>query len=555
VLTAVIGLFVLLLAAGLLIPALRERFTTPPKHVAVLPFDNVGDNPENQVLIAGLMDSLSGKLSNLDLGNQSLWVIPASEVRRRNITDAAAALRDLGATLVVKGSVQRDGKDVRMNVSLIDTKNMRQVGSAELDDPAGDLAVLQNDAVSQLARMMNINVSSQMLRDARGSVSPAAYEDYLSALGYMQRYDKPGNLDQAIQVLQNSVRTDPNFALGYAQLGEAYRLKYNVDKSPKWIEEAQAACQKAAELDGRLPAAYVTLGRLHQNAGNQDLAMQEFQRALDINPHDDLALRGLGAVYEASGRIPEAEAAFKKGAALRPEYWDGYDELGNFYDRQGRYPEAIQQYQHALTLTPDNAQLYLNLGATYADTGDPRQRSNAEQALQKSISLTPSYAAYANLGNVYLTQQRYAEAAAATEKALQLDANDYNVWSNLILAYDWMGDKAKADTARKKMLSLLQQAIKLKPQDASAQAMIATLYAHDHDNEKTLGHVQTALALAPDDPGVLSDVGEAYEIMGDRHRAIDYIRKALQKGYALDQLKADFALQGLLADPSFATAK
>ena len=82
----------------------------PEKHVAVLPFDNIGSNPENAALTDGLMDSLAGRLSNLDVGNQSLWVVPNSEVRRRNINDPGDALKQLGANLVVKGSVSAMGR-------------------------------------------------------------------------------------------------------------------------------------------------------------------------------------------------------------------------------------------------------------------------------------------------------------------------------------------------------------------------------------------------------------------------------------------------------------
>jgi eukaryotic-like serine/threonine-protein kinase len=84
---------------------------------------------------------------------------------------------------------------------------------------------LQDEAVARLARLMHISVTAEMLRNTGGNVTPAAYEDYLKALGFTQRYDKPGNLDLAIGELENAVKTDPRFALGYAQLGEAYRLK------------------------------------------------------------------------------------------------------------------------------------------------------------------------------------------------------------------------------------------------------------------------------------------------------------------------------------------
>ena len=136
-----LGALVVLLAAaaalGFITP-LRQKMVAlvtgaqSEKHVAVLPFDNIGSNPENAALADGLMDSLAGRLSNLDVGNQSLWVVPNSEVRRRNVNGARRMrCKELGANLVVKGSVQRDGNDIRLTVNLIDTKNMRQVGSAD----------------------------------------------------------------------------------------------------------------------------------------------------------------------------------------------------------------------------------------------------------------------------------------------------------------------------------------------------------------------------------------------------------------------------------------
>jgi len=127
---------VLLLAVlSLLIPSIRQRVVGllsggagggGEKHIAVLPFDNIGNNPENEALSEGLQDSLTSKLSNLEEGQQSLWVVPASEVRRRKVTDPESALREFGATLVVKGSVLRDNSGVHLTVNLIRTKDVRQ---------------------------------------------------------------------------------------------------------------------------------------------------------------------------------------------------------------------------------------------------------------------------------------------------------------------------------------------------------------------------------------------------------------------------------------------
>jgi serine/threonine-protein kinase len=553
---AAIAAVVLLLAVPLLFPSIRERvsydlFGSREKHIVVLPFDNIGNNPQNEALVEGMVDALSGKLSNLEVGKQSLWVIPSSEVRRLKVTDPTSAFRELGATLVVKGSIAREGQQVRLNISLIDAKNLREIGSVDLADQVGDFATLQDEAVAKLARLMNVTVTADMLRNTGGSVNPAAYEYYLTALGYMQRYDKPGNLDLAIQALQNSVQTDPRFALGYAQLGEVYRIKSRVEQNPNWLAEAEANCKKAAEIDGRIPAVHVTLARIHDLQGHHDLALQEFQRALDIDPHDAAALDGLAHTYQNSGRIADAEAAFQKAAALRPDFWDGYNELGNFYERQGKFQQAIQEYQHALELTPDNAQLYANLAAAYLDSGDPKQQPNAERALKKSLELSPSYPAYANLGSLYLTQHRYAESASATESALKLNDHDYMVWSNLVLVYEWLNNKDKAEAARRRVLGLLEQQVKMQPQDAAAQATLATVNAHYGRASQAESQIQTALAIAPEDPSVLADVATAYELLGQRGQAISALQKAIQKGFPLDQAKVDPEMTALISDPKF----
>ena len=552
-----LGAVAVLIAALSFVTPVRERvvglFGHPEDHIAVLPFDNIGGDPAMEAVSQGLMDSMTDELSNLSNVQKSLWVVPSSVVRSRKITDPMTAAKDLGATLVVRGSIQRAGQSVHLSVNLIDAKNMRQIGAATMDDSAGDIEALQNQAVSRLARLMNIKVSAEALRLTGGTVQPAAYELYLKALGLMQRYDKPGNLDQAIAALGSSVETDSRFALGYAQLGEAYRLKYQLDKNPKWLDEAQANCQKAAETDSSLPAAYVTLGRIHESSGKNDLALQEFQKAIQINPRSGEALRGLARTYENTGHQQEAEAAFVKSAALQPDYWDGYDELGLYYDRQAKYPQAIEQLKHAAELTPDNAQVFSNLGAVYVDWNDPKVLPEAEKSLKKSIGLTPTYAAYANLAALLYNQRRYSEAATNWELALKLNDRNYLLWGFLGNAYEWMREDVKAEATRERMLPLLEQQVKVQPQDADAQAYLASTYAKKGMREKAFLRLQAALALAPENPGVLENAGVMYESLGDHDQAVKYTEKSLQKGNSLDDLRNDPDLQKVLNDPKFQT--
>jgi len=536
------------------LPPVRDRvsgwFTRPEDHIAVLPFENVGNDPANEAVSAGLMDSLASRLTNLEVGKTSLWVVPASEVRRLKIADPKSALRELGATIAIQGTLQRQGQAIRMTVNLINTKTLRQIGSVPLEDRAGDFSSLEDEAVARVAKLMKIEVTPEMLRAMGGAVNAGAYESYLKALGYTQRFDKAGNLDLAIQELLSAVKADPRFALGYAQLGEAYRLKYKLDKNTKWIDEALANCKKATELDNRVPAVYVTLGRIHGATGKYDLALQEYQRALELDPRSADAQIGLAESYDSAGRTADAEAAYRKAIALRPDSWNGYNSLGAFLDDHQRYDEAVVQYRRAIELTPDNAALYLNLGAAYSEMGD-KHFPEAEQALRKSLALQPSYGAYANLGYLYNELQKYAEAADATEKALQLNDKDYVVWANLVLSYERLKDKEKAGKARDREMPLLEQAALDTPRDAVVQSRLGLLYAKKNLREKAISRIQSALVLSPDDPDVLDNVGEAYEDLGDRAQALRYIEKSLQKGYKLIDLENNPSLQGLLADSNF----
>jgi eukaryotic-like serine/threonine-protein kinase len=545
---------VFLAALLLLIPSVRNlvtRTASHEDHIAVLPFDNLGNDPTMEAESQGLMDAMTDELSNLSSVQKTLWVIPSSVVRSRKVSDVSMAARDLGATLVVKGSLQRSGQTLRMSVQLIDAKSMRQIGGASLEDNAGDIATLQHAAVSRLAQLMGINVTAEMLKTTGGSVAPAAYESYLKALGFMQRYDKPGNLDQAVEALRTSIEKDPRFALGYAQLGEAYRLKYRLDRNTKWLDEAEANCQKALEIDGRLPSAYVTMARVHLAKGKNDLALSEFKQAVQLNPKSAESLAGLAAAYENSGHQKEAEEAFVRAAAMRPDYWDGYDELGLYYDRQSKYPEAIAQLKRAAELTPDNAQVYSNLGAVYADWGDPKVRPEAEKALKKSIEQSPSYPAYANLASLYYREKRFADSAPMWEKALALNDKDYQVWGYLSNTYDWLNQNDKAAAARERELALLEPLVKLKPEEAEAQVALAAIYAKKSMKDQALIRVQAALSQAADNPAVLENSAVVYLLLGDKAKAQQYVQQAVDKGAVLDDLKNDPDLKGMFEDPKF----
>ncbi|MGH9522877.1 MAG: tetratricopeptide repeat protein, partial [Terriglobales bacterium] len=169
--------------------------------------------------------------------------------------------------------------------------------------------------------------------------------------------------------------------------------------------------------------------------------------------------------------------------------------------------------------------------------------------LRKSLAISESYPAYANLGILYYRQKDWQNAAKMTEKALAIDPHDYRVWSNLGITYDQMGDTAKANQAYAQEFVHLSELAKLKGDDPAIQCELGLLYSKKKDRENALAHLNAALARAPDDPQILEDSGEIYENLGDRARAIAQLQKSLARGWTYDRLAENPGLRNVLTDP------
>ena len=540
--------------AAFLWPALNEvlrgLFSPREKHIAVLPFDFSGSSQELGVVSDGLMEALTGKLANLDRNNHNLWVVPASEIRSRKIGDAQSAFREFGATMVVRGRLSRLNHDIRLTLELIDAGRMREIGFADIERADEDLAALQNEAVERLGRLMNIGVAASSRGDEAGA-SGSSYNDYVAALGYLERYDKPGNLALAIRTLTSATEISPRFAPALGALCRAYTLKFQIDSNPDSLKPARQNCQRAIALDDKLPGLHANLAELERIQGHYDVAAQEFQRVIDLDPGDVDALTGLASLKWRTGNLKEAERLYIQAAQVRKQDWKGYNLLANFYDRIGRHQEAFDNYKRALDLTPDNSAVLSNLGGAYLNSNDPALFGDAIKVLTRSNELSPSFQVYANLGIVYLLERRYRESAEMNEKATAMNADDYTVWCNLLDVYEWLGEGDKASMARQRIRFLTERAIGINEKNADAHSELASVLAKNHEREAALGHIRTALALEPTDQNVLAQVAEAYEVLGERLPAIRSLQEAIRNGFPKIQIGADASLAKVAADPRF----
>jgi serine/threonine-protein kinase len=542
----------------LLIPSSRQtakkwlRLEAVPdeKHLVVLPFTNVGNDPTDQAFCDGLVETLTSELTQLEPFSQpSLWVVPASEVRQSRVSGISEAARKFGITLAVSGSVQRQGDRVRLTLNLVDAKTLRQLESSVIDAHLGNISALQDGVVSKLAEMLELQLKPQPadLLAAGSTTVPSAYDFYLQGRGYLQRYEKTDNLDTAIDLFKRALQEDPRYALAYAGLGEAYWRKYEVGKDAQWVETAVSNCERAIQLNDQLAPVHVTLGRIYTGTGRNQEAVQEFQRALRFDPVSADGYRGLAKVYEALGRFDEAESTYKRAIELRPSYWAGYNDLGAFYYRQSRYEAAAEQFRQVVALTPDNFWGYNNLGGLYFLMD---RLPDARQMFERSIKIEPNYGAYSNLGTLYFEEGRSADATRMFEAAAALDSHDYQVWGFLASAYYWTpGQRDKALEIYQRAAEMAEAQRKVNPRDPRLLCDLAGFYGALGQRGKAVSLLEQALVQAPEDMEVMALAGGVYEELGERERALEWIGKALDHGYSLDQIQRAPVLQKLRADP------
>lgn len=521
------------------------------KHIAVLAFANIGSDPKNQALCEGLMETLTSKLSQLEQFQGTLWVVPASEVRRSNIATASAAMQAFGVNLVITGSVQRLENSLRVTMSLVDAATQRQLASKLLDDPMTSVSVLQDEAVIQLAEMMNMQLQPDAHRILRaGSTTvPVAYELYLQARGNLLRFDNTENLSAAIDLFNRAVKADPDYALAYAGLGEAYVQKYKATKDVQWVKLARENCSHAASLDDVLAPVHVTLGLLDNETGKYEDALAEFKKVLDLDSANADAYRGRARAFMALGKSAEAESTYKKAIAVKSDYWAGYNALGGFYYRYGRYDDAIREFQKVIELTPKNATGYLNLGSTFFYMNRSKE---AIAMFERALAIEPQYSLYANLGTLYYHEERYKEAARMYEKALQLEESDFKVWGFLAAARTRTHDTAeRIAEAAKQAISRAEEERKVNPRDPDVVSSLAGYYIQFADRQKGLLLLHEAASLRPDEVLTQFEIGSLYETVGQRDSALTWIGSALEHGLPPDEVGSNPDLRSLRSDVRF----
>ena len=538
----------------LLFPAWFSSLSGPAipqvKQVAVLPFAVMDGDGETAALGAGLTETITAKLTQLTR-DPHLQVVPSAEMRVKRIATADQARTEFGVNLALGGSLHKSGNQMRINCVLEDTRTRRQIRARSLTVTAGDAFAVEDAVVNGAMEMLGLDARLRPRGNADSSRAQAAgaYDYYVQGIGYLQNYDREGNLDSAIEVFQHALALDKNYAPAYAGLGEAYWQKYLVHKQPEWLKKSQDACQMAGHLDDQLPAAHTCLGTLFARVGNYAEAVNEFSQVLESEPTNDGAYRGLASAYEHLGRLREAENTFKRAIALRPNYWATYNWLGVFYYNRARFREASDMFRQAVALAPDSVRGYYNLAASSMEEA---RYDDAIKASERSIAIQPSAYGYTNLGSAYFFLKRYEDALLPFEQATRFSEKDPLVWLNLGDGYYWApGRRKDAAAAYQKCAALAAEELQLNPKDSGVYGMLAICQAMLGLKNVAVEALNQGLHLAPEDATLLYQAALIYNQFDEREETLRWLARYRVVGHSQAKLRDCPNFEPLRSDPRF----
>ncbi len=386
--------------------------------------------------------------------------------------------------------------------------------------------------------------------NAPQNTQPAAYEAYIRGRGYLQEYEKPENIENAIAEFTQAIKIDPNYALAYAGLGDAYWMEFTwLDKGNEVVARATQNCEKALSLNPQLVEAHICLGTILNGTGKYDKAVNEFKQAVESNRQSDAALRGLADAYEKLGNFSGAESAYKEAIAVRPNYWAVYHWLGLFYYDQARYADSVAMFKREILLAPDNYLSYFTLGGVYITLGS---YPDAIAALQRSIDLRPSFGAYSNLGYTYYLMHRFSDSINAHEQALRLNDGKWEIWGNLADALYWSPDRrGEAQAKYKRAIEIATSKLQVNARDARLLVYRSGYLAMTGEKQAALQDVQRALQEAPSNSEVLFRAAITYNYLGDSAKALDYLDKATKLGYSRPIIRDSPEFESLQRNPRF----
>lgn len=369
-----------------------QAAATGQKSVAVLYFENQSGAKEDEYFRDGITEDIVTEISKI----AQLEIFPRSEMlafRDKPVT-AQQVGQQLGAAYVLEGSIRRAGNRVRITAQLVEASTRHSVWAERYDRQLEDVFAIQEEIARSIAQALRITLTPHEEKSIahKPTENPQAYDFYLRGRSYMRRE----NVDYALQMFEQAIQLDANFALAHAAIANTCGLKFELrEQNRSWVEKGLAACDRATALAPDLPEVLVARARLFYTLKKYEEAALLARRAIERKPDCEGSWNILGRAYFASGRFEEAAALTERAIEANGDDYNVYMPYELSLERLGRKKEServrealLKVLRQQLELVPEDVRARILLAANLAYLEQDADESIRH--LQTAVALQPN---------------------------------------------------------------------------------------------------------------------------------------------------------------------
>ena len=358
----------------------------------MLYFENQSGAKEDEYFRDGITEDIVTELSKI----AQLEIFPRSEMlafRDKPVT-AQQVSQKLGAAYVLEGSIRRAGNRVRITAQLVEASTRHSVWGERYDRQLEDVFAIQEEIARSIAQALRITLTPQeeKIIARKPTENPQAYDFYLRGRNYTRRE----NIEYALQMFEQAIELDPNFALAHAGIADLCGLNYEIrEQNQKWIERGLAACDRATALAPDLPRCWSRTRGCFTRRRNIPEAALMAQRASERKPDCDGLWNILGRAYFASGRFEDAAALAERAMECNGDDYNTYIPYDQSLERLGRKKEAEQVrdrmtkvLRQQLERVPEDVRARVLLATNLAYYG--QDADEAIRHLKTAVALRPN---------------------------------------------------------------------------------------------------------------------------------------------------------------------
>jgi tetratricopeptide (TPR) repeat protein len=291
--------------------------------LAILPFEtSAADKP----LADGLLNQTEAQLRRVRSSrNRQLAVIPLDAAVQNKLDSPAKAVKLLSASHVLYGALRREGNRTFIHAYLTEARSPVPLNELQAPYQPNELPMVPVSIAAMVTGTLRLPPLATV-----ANVNAAAFADFTRGIGLLQR----NQTDQALPLLEDSVKADPESPLTHARLAEAQALKYRPTNDVTWLERAIVSLDNARRRNPDLAELWLVSGIINQYRGQYETAKKDLLRALDIERRNGDFWRRLGQVYEANNRFTDALAAYQTAIQVQPSYFKNYQALCDLLSSQ-----------------------------------------------------------------------------------------------------------------------------------------------------------------------------------------------------------------------------